>query len=77
MSTPGIVEKLLIVSYSVVRPLVTLGAPNGLGAAEAKAAAPHPKRYQSLLSKLSTRGERGGENQRRQSDWLSGDRQTG
>ena len=35
--------------------------PNGLGAAEAKAAALHPKWYQSLLSKLSTRevGEAG------------------
>jgi hypothetical protein len=35
--------------------------PNGLGAAEAEAAALHPKRYQSLLSKLSTRevGEAG------------------
>ena len=35
--------------------------PNGLGAAEAKAAALHPKRYQSLLSKLSTKevGEAG------------------
>ena len=30
--------------------------PNGLGAAEAKAAALHPKWYQSSLSKLSTRG---------------------
>jgi hypothetical protein len=30
--------------------------PNGLGAAEAKAAALHPKRYQSSLSKLSTEG---------------------
>ena len=48
-----------------VRLLVTLGArsgdnlpkrlPNGLGAAEAKVAALYPKRYQSLLSKLSTR----------------------
>ena len=28
--------------------------PNGLGAAEARAAALHPKRYQSSLSKLST-----------------------
>ena len=44
---------------------------------EAKAAALHPERYQSLLSKLSTRGGRGGEKKRRQSDWLSGDRQTG
>ena len=35
--------------------------PNGLGAAEAKAAALHPKWYQSSLSKLSTRevGEAG------------------
>ena len=35
--------------------------PNGLGAAEAKAAALHPKRYQSSLSKLSTQevGEAG------------------
>ena len=35
--------------------------PNGQGAAKAKAAALHPKRYQSLLSKLSTRevGEAG------------------
>ena len=31
--------------------------PNGLGAAEAKAAALHPERYQSLLSKLSTQRE--------------------
>jgi hypothetical protein len=51
--------------------------PNGFGAAEAKAAALHPKWYQSSLSKLSTRGGRGGEKKRRQSDWLSGDRQTG
>src|SRR5271156_1612866 len=51
--------------------------PNGLGAAEAKAAALHPKWHQSSLSKLSTRGGRGGEKKRRQSDWLSGDRQTG
>src|SRR3954451_1234694 len=51
--------------------------PNSQGAAEAKAAALHPERYQSLLSKLSTRGGRGGEKKRRQSDWLSGDRQTG
>jgi hypothetical protein len=29
--------------------------PNGRGAAEAKAAALHPERYQSLLSKLSTK----------------------
>src|SRR5271156_3369146 len=35
----------------------------------------HPKWYQSSLSKLSTRGGRGGEKKRRQSDWLSGDRQ--
>ena len=44
--------------------------PNGLGAAEAKAAALHPKRYQSSLSKLSTKevGEEG-EKKRRQSDW--------
>ena len=35
--------------------------PNGLGAAEAKAAALHPKWYQSSLSKLSTQevGEAG------------------
>ena len=35
--------------------------PNGLGAAEAKAAALHPERYQSSLSKLSTQevGEAG------------------
>ena len=31
--------------------------PNGLGAAEAKTAALHPERYQSLLSKLSTKRE--------------------
>jgi hypothetical protein len=30
--------------------------PNGLGAAEGKTAALHPERYQSSLSKLSTRG---------------------
>ena len=37
---------------------------------EAKAAALHPKRYQSSLSKLSTKeGGRGGEKKRRQSDW--------
>jgi len=37
---------------------------------EAKAAALHPERYQSSLSKLSTKeGGRGGEKKRRQSDW--------
>jgi hypothetical protein len=36
-----------------------------LGATETKAAALYPKRYQSLLSKLSTRGGRGGEKKRR------------
>jgi len=35
-----------------------------------------PKWYQSSLSKPSTRGGRGGEKKRRQSDWLLGDRQT-
>src|SRR2546421_6486439 len=46
---------------------------NGLGAAEAKAAALHPEWNQSLLPKLSTReGGRGGEKKRRQSDWRSG-----
>ena len=39
---------------------------------EAKAAALHPERYQSSLSKLSTKeGGRGGEKKRRQSDWLA------
>jgi hypothetical protein len=67
--------------------------PNGLGAAEAKAAALHPKWYQSFLSKLSTR-EVGGAGKRsagnrigyqvidrqvedRQTDRLKTDRQTG
>jgi hypothetical protein len=37
---------------------------------EAKAAALHPERYQSSLSKLSTEeGGRRGEKKRRQSDW--------
>jgi hypothetical protein len=36
---------------------------------EAKAAALHPERYQSSLSKLSTKRE--GEAGRRQSDWLA------
>ena len=37
---------------------------------EAKAAAPHPERYQSSLSKLFTKeGGRGGEKKRRQSGW--------
>jgi hypothetical protein len=36
---------------------------------EAKAAALHPKRYQSSLPKLSEEGRRGGEKKRRQSDW--------
>src|SRR2546429_297487 len=37
---------------------------------EAKAAALHPERYQSSLSKQSTKkGGRGGEKKRRQSDW--------
>ena len=37
---------------------------------EAKAAALRPERYQSSLSKLSTKeGGRGGEKKRRQSDW--------
>ena len=39
---------------------------------EAKVAALHPERYQSLLSKLSTKeGGRGGEKKRRQLDWLA------
>jgi hypothetical protein len=57
--------------------------PNGRGAAEAKAAALHPERYQSSLSKLSTKRE--GEAGKRaqaiglasQSDRRQGDRQTG
>ena len=90
ISTPRMVEELLIVGDSAVRLLVTPGEraprgeklpkrlPNSLGAAEAKAAALHPDWYQSSVSKLSTReGGRGGEKKRRQSDWLSGDRQTG
>src|SRR2546423_14116706 len=37
---------------------------------EAKAPALHPKRYQTPLSKLSTKGSgRGGEKKRKQSDW--------
>src|SRR6266516_1173096 len=39
---------------------------------EAKAAALYPERYQSPLSKLSTKeGGRGGEKKRRESDWLA------
>ena len=39
---------------------------------EAKAAALHPERYQSSLSKPSTKeGGRGEEKKRRQSDWLA------
>jgi hypothetical protein len=70
------------VGDSAVRLLVTLGArsawwkaaekdcPTAKVLLEAKAAALHPKRYQSSLSKLSTKGEgRGGEKKRRQSDW--------
>jgi hypothetical protein len=60
------VLKLLIVGDSAVRLLVTLERaprgekpskrlPNGRGAAEAKVAALHPERHQSLLSKLSTK----------------------
>ena len=69
ISTPRMFLGLLIVGDSAVRLLVTPGAraprgeklpkrlPNGRGAAEAKAAALHPERYQSSLSKLSTKGE--------------------
>jgi hypothetical protein len=38
---------------------------------EAKAAALHPERYQSSLSKLSTRGRVRRGKKRRQSDWLA------
>jgi hypothetical protein len=52
--------------------------PNGRGAAEAKAAALHPERYQSSLSKLSTKeGGRGGEKKGSQSDRQKCDGQTG
>jgi hypothetical protein len=67
--SPGMFKSFLIVGDSAVRPadhpwsaLCVVKScpkrlPNGQGAAEAKAAALHPKWYQSSLSKLSTEGQ--------------------